>query len=154
MRALVLSMIALAAGCWSDPPPQYAGVKNTAPPPMAKDATLPPHTVWIGRYECAQGVTAVQLTLDVETNGRARAIFDFGPLADNPTVPNGSFRLRGTATITGDAITLALEPEEWIDRPDGYEMVGIQSGIDTARRRLRGRILNDSCAWLDAKRSD
>jgi hypothetical protein len=110
--------------------------------------------VWTGRYECAQGVSALQLTLDVEPDGRARAIFDFGPLADNPTVPNGSYRLRGTAVPADDAITVSLQPDEWIDQPENYVMVGIQGGIDAQRHSLRGRILNDSCAWLDVKRSD
>ncbi|MGE0401148.1 MAG: hypothetical protein AB7T06_30845 [Kofleriaceae bacterium] len=142
------------AGCWSTPPPQPAGVQNTAPSTAPTIASLPAHTVWTGRYECAQGVTAAQLTLDVEPGGRARAIFDFGPLADNPTVPNGSYRLRGTAVEADDAITVSLQPEEWIDQPDGYVMVGIQGGIDANRRALRGRMLNDSCAWLDVKRSE
>lgn len=151
MRALV--SVALV-GCWASSSPPTAGVQNTTPPTTPAYAPLPPHTVWTGRYECAQGVTSLQLTLDVEANGRARAIFDFGPLADNPTVPNGSFRLRGTATEADDAITVSLQPEEWIDRPDNFVMVGIQAGIDADRRRMRGRILDDSCAWLDVKRAD
>ncbi len=151
MRALLLLTL---AGCWSNPSPQPTSVQNIAPPNAPTTLPLPAHTVWTGRYECAQGVTAVQLTLDVEPDGRARAIFDFGPLADNPTVPNGSFRLRGTTKPTDATITVALQPDEWIDRPPDYVMVGMEGQIDKTRRKLRGRMLNDSCAWLDVKRND
>ncbi len=151
MRALVLIVI---AGCWSGSPPPPASVQNTAPANAPTSNAMPAHTIWTGRYECAQGVTAVKLTLDVETDGRARAIFDFGPLADNPTIPNGSYRLVGTATPADDAITVSLQPDEWIDRSDGYEMVGLQGGIDAQRRGLRARILNSNCDWLDVHRSD
>lgn len=153
MRALALIVV---AGCWSKPPP-------TAPTSVGNAATratpqpvraLPPHTVWIGRYECGQGVTALQLTLDVDPNGRATAIFDFGPLADNPTVPSGSYTLRGNAEPTGDAITVSLEPDRWISQPENYVMVPLLGGIDADRRRMRGRILNDACSWLDIKRAD
>lgn len=155
MRALVLFTFA-SMGCWTDPPPRYASVQNVAPAPpvVSKDNSLPPHTVWTGRYECAQGVTAFQLTLDVEANDHARAIFDFGPLADNPTVPPGSYRMRGTATVGEDGISISLLPQEWIDRPDGYEMVGLVGVIDANRRRFQGRLLNTSCAWFDLKRDD
>jgi hypothetical protein len=150
MRALLLFGL---LGCWSNPAPP-ATVQNKAPSSAPAEAPMPAHTVWKGRYECAQGVTALQLTLDVESNGRARAIFEFGPLEDNPTLPTGSFRLTGTALPADDAITLSLQPEEWIDRPPGYEMVGIQAGIDAHRSSLRGRILHDTCQWIDIKRVD
>ncbi len=140
------------AACWSASTPAPPPSLHNATPPSATD--LPAHTVWTGRYECAQGVTAVQLTLDIEPDGRARAIFDFGPLADNPTLPNGSFRMRGTARPLDEAIDVHLSPDEWIDRPDNYEMVALHVGIDKARRGMRGRMLNDSCDWLDAKRMD
>jgi hypothetical protein len=154
MRALASIVVCgVLAGCWNSPPP-VTPVKNVAPVTAPTTNELPAHTVWTGRYECAQGVTAVQLTLDVEPDGRARAIFDFGPLADNPTLPNGSFRMRGTAKPLDDAIDVHLSPEEWIDRPDNYEMVPLHAGIDATRRALRGRLLNDGCAWLDAKRLD
>lgn len=147
-------VVAMVAGCWSNPPPPTTSVANVAATNAPTTNPLPAHTVWDGRYECAQGVTAVKLTLDVEPDGRARAIFDFGPLADNPTLPNGSFRLRGTAKPIDDAIEINLQPDEWIDRPDNYEMVGLRAGVDATRRGIRGRILNDSCDWLDAKRAD
>ncbi|MFN0253423.1 MAG: hypothetical protein ACKV2T_41520 [Kofleriaceae bacterium] len=149
------ALACLLASCWSSPAPRPPPPQNVVPPDaVAAPPPLPARTIWTGRYECGQGVTAVHLTLDVEPSGRARAIFDFGPLADNPTVPNGSFRLIGKATPADDAIDVWLRPEEWIDRPPGYEMVGIHVGIDARRRSLRGKMLNDSCDWLDAKRVD
>jgi hypothetical protein len=153
-RSITWTWACLLAACWSSPAPRPAPPQNVAPPDAATVAPLPARTVWSGRYECAQGVTAVLLTIDIEANGRARAIFDFGPLADNPAIPNGSFRLAGKATPADDAVDIWLRPEEWIDRPPGYEMVGIHVGIDATRRGLRGKMLNDSCDWIDAKRTD
>lgn len=147
--------VVVMAGCWSNPPPQYTGVQNTAPANAPKTVPLPAHSTWTGRYECGQGVTALQLTIDLEPGDAARAIFDFGPLADNPTVPNGSYRMRGTVVASsGDTMSVSLHPDEWIDQPENYVMVGLEGTIDPARHSLRGRILNDACAWLDVKRSD
>jgi hypothetical protein len=157
MRAVGSGIVLLLPwwGCWTNnPPPPPQGVRNVAPATTPAVGPLASHTSWRGRYECAQGVTALQLTLDVDPNGRAAAIFDFGPLADNPSIPAGSYRMTGSATPTDDAITVTLEPEAWISQPDDYMMVGIQAGIDASRRGMRGRITHASCGWIDLKRID
>jgi hypothetical protein len=140
------------AKVWDDAP---ARLELTTAVSQAFDAAVRVEDVSGRRLDSVGGECLKEaVTINVERDGRARAIFDFGPHADNPTIPKGSYRLRGTAKPLDDAIDVSLQPDEWIDRPDGYEMVGILGGIDAERRGLRGRILNDSCGWLDVKRTD
>ncbi len=110
------------------------------------------HTVWRGFYECAQGKTAVQLTLDVDSDGSAKAIFDFGPHPGNPDVPPGSYRLLGTARADGGKLALDLAPERWISQPPSYEMVGISATIGSRRQRMRGRITHAACGVFAVQR--
>ncbi len=155
MRAA--SLVVLAAGCWSSPsqpqPPEpIANVKPPGPVGPAELEPLPVHTVWRGFYVCAQGRTAVQLTLDLDSDGTAKAIFDFGPHADNPSVPPGSYRLTGRTTQDGLKLVVELEPDLWISQPPDYEMVGLTATTGSRRGRLRGVITNPLCSTFDVQR--
>ena len=150
----VASLLLLTA-CWSSsssPPPPPEPIQNTVPRGPAELAPLPVHTVWRGFYECAQGKTAVQLTLDVDSDGSAKAIFDFGPHADNPAVPPGSYRLVGTRREDGVKLAFDLTPDRWISQPPGYEMVGLTAMTGSRRQRMRGRITNPACEAFDVQR--
>lgn len=94
----------------------------------------------------------MQLTLDIADNGRAVAIFDFGALADNPTVPSGSYRLVGRVAESPEHTALTLSAERWISQPDGYEMVPMTGKTDRKREHLRGRIENASCGAVELDR--
>lgn len=158
LLALALVHVHVLAGCWtSSTTPQPAEAPDQDSPPIAAhfttgDDALPARTIWRGRYECAQGWTALQLTLEVAPDGRAVAIFDFGALADNPTVPSGSYRLVGMVAESPERTELTLSPERWISQPDGYEMVPLTARTDRKRTRLRGRIERASCGELDLER--
>jgi len=151
----VASLLLLTA-CWSSssppPPPPAEPIQNVAPRGPAEREPLPAHTVWRGFYDCAQGKTAVQLTIDLDTDGSASAIFDFGPHADNPGIPPGSYRLTGTWRDDGPKLALALEPERWINQPPRYEMVGLTAVTGSRRQRMRGQISNSACAAIDVQR--
>lgn len=148
----------LLTACWSSstssppPPPPADPLQNTVPRGPAELEPLPVHTVWRGFYECAQGRTAVQLTLDIDTDGTAKAIFDFGPHADNPDLPPGSYRLLGTSRADGTKLTFELVPERWISQPPNYEMVGLTAVTGSRRQRMRGRITNPLCGAFDVQR--
>lgn len=107
--------------------------------------------MWAGRYTCAQGVTAADLVIEVR-GGAATATFAFGPLDINPTVPRGSFRMTGTAESTPTGLALNLTPDEWIEQPADYLMVGLLVEVDD--NRLVGQILHHSCGRLEATRVD
>ena len=142
------------AGCWtgeSSPPPPPVETAHVAerPRPHARTST------WIGRYECAQGVTGLQLTLDIEPDGSTTGVFAFSAVPDNPTVPSGSYRIRGTATrLPEGGFAVDLHGESWIDQPRNYIMVGVQASSDPGRRHLSGRITNATCGLVDVDRRD
>jgi len=149
----VASLVLLTA-CWSSssPPPPPEPIKNVAPRGPAEREPLPAHTVWRGFYECAQGKTALQLTLDLDTDSTVSAIFDFGPHPDNVAVPPGSYRLTGRWGEDGARLVVDLVPDRWINQPPNYEMVGLSAATGSRRQRMRGQISNPSCGALDVQR--
>jgi hypothetical protein len=146
VRASNLGLLALA-GCWTEAPPPVASPE--APPALA---IAPPRVMlstWEGRYVCAQGPTALKLTLE-RTGSEVEAIFDFGPLDDNPSVPHGTYRLTGTL----DQDEIVLTPVNWVEQPPHYMMVGLHAQISRGGRRMSGQIDHPSCAAVDVWRVD
>lgn len=119
--------------------------KGVAPSPAPAPApTVDAHGfagVWSGTYTCAQGLTGVTFTFDAPSGGEISAVVAFYPVASNPDVPSGRFRVTGTAPAPGDR-ALIFYPDGWIERPPGYVMVGFElqlSGDDMAlRAKLSG----------------
>jgi hypothetical protein len=110
------------------------------------------HSLWRGRYECAQGATALTLTLDLTPGGAATAVFDFGPLPENPSVPTGRYVMRGTLAPSPPGATLTLSPDRWISRPADYVMVGLRMRIDEAMTTMSGRVDGPSCSVVSLVR--
>ncbi|MDO9338873.1 MAG: hypothetical protein Q7T61_20965 [Caulobacter sp.] len=103
--------------------------------------------VWKGNYECAQGKTALTLTLDGDADGDIDGTFAF----DFQGV-SGSYRLRGVITPDGE---LKLNPTTWISQPDGYGMVGLAGrAYDRSREgqpdALFGDVTDPSCGKFAA----
>jgi hypothetical protein len=73
--------------------------------------------VWKGGYDCGQQKTRLTLTLDGDADGDITGTFAFE--ADSGS---GSYRLTGVITQDGE---LKLNPTTWINRPAGFEMVGL-----------------------------
>jgi len=139
-------LVALSACFTAEPPP----VANVAPVRMVAHRV---GTVWTGHYTCAQGDTAVRLTLE-RAGSEARAKFEFGPLVGNPSVPHGAYTLRGTAhEDPSGAFEVELEPDRWLEQPPGYVMVGVTAVSDADRTRLIGRITFDGCGTIAVERS-
>lgn len=93
---------------------------------------------WQGTYVCRQGTSALTLTIATNDKARIAALFQFGPTADNPGVPQGCFEMAGRfEPATG---TLQLEPAFWIVQPPGYLMVGVDGALrgDTLTGRIEG----------------
>lgn len=155
--------LALLAGCWGARSPQ------PAQPPLAESprATavsrsawvevreqLPAHSEWLGRYTCTQGLTGVTLVIDMTPEGDATVIFDFGPIPENPSLPSGSYELRGRAELRPDRrIELQLTPHHWIQQPPGYSMVPVTVVSDREHRVLAGKIEHGSCGVIEVKRT-
>jgi len=149
----VLAVGLVLAGCWT----------GDATPPPAPEAPRVverprPHTrttTWTGRYRCAQGITGITLSLEIAPDGATTGVFAFSAVPENPTVPSGSYRLRGTASrLPEGGFSVDLRGESWIDQPQGYIMVGIQASSDLERRHLSGRITDSLCGAIDVDRRD
>lgn len=140
------------AGCWRAPEPQPVA---TLPEPLLEPAppAVPPRSVWTGFYECAQGKTAVTLSIATSSTGSAKALFEFGPHEGNPSVPHGKYRMTGTFREgDGGRLELLLEPQRWIEQPSGYTMTGIAARSDPGRKRLEGMIRSERCGEIVVER--
>ena len=113
---------------------------------LAIAPTMAATTQWNGFYACAQGASAMKLTVIDDDPTRITAVFAFGPTPGNPGVPRGAFTLRGIRR--GAEVELA--PDAWLEQPDGYEMVGLNGRITDAR--FEGRIRHEGCGAFALQR--
>jgi hypothetical protein len=90
---------------------------------------------WGGTYTCPQGITGLTLTITPGSRGQLSAQFDFFPIATNPNVPSGSYRMAGWVTTDGQ---IALVGVQWIDQPDDYLMVGLFGRLRDPDRTITG----------------
>ncbi len=142
-----IAAVALAA-CWLDAQPRVAVAPPARVPPHVVVVPRPQRMIWRGYYTCAQGVTAVELTV-VARGGDVTAVFAFGPIDSNPTVPHGAYSMAGTVRDDGASLIYTLEPDAWIDEPPGYIMVGLRAA-SSDRVHLHGRVNHASCGALEA----
>lgn len=123
-----------------------AEASTVTPPPDTTDLAAVVGT-WKGTYVCAQGRTA--LTLSITPTGDApdtvEAIFAFGPTKANPEVPDGSYFMEGTYA---DGF-LDLDATEWIQQPEGYFPVDMSAEVTEDAGVLEGTIDDPSCSTFD-----
>lgn len=123
-----------------------AGAAFAAPPKPAPDV----RGVWVGRYECGQGITA--LTLEVAGQpGQLTATFRFGPVKENPGVPKGVYAMTGAYDAKSGKVKLA--GEKWITQPDGYFMVDLTGRVAPDGSRLAGEVPAAGCTRFELFRT-
>jgi|JI10StandDraft_1071094.scaffolds.fasta_scaffold1254744_1 hypothetical protein len=136
-RGLGWVVLLVAVPAWAD---------RTNPPPQ-QGSSCPLHAGWVfsGSYLCAQGETALTLrVLDVR-GAAVRAEFAF---AHAPTSVAGRYTMRGTCV--GDEVRLA--PEAWVQRPEGYMMVGMRGTLGDGAARYEGAITHETCGRFRLRR--
>lgn len=102
---------------------------------------------WEGTYTCAEGDAPLRLTLVDVNNGPVEGFFEFG--GSEPGVdPTGNFRLRGSR----DGAALSLEGLDWVTRPAGAEMVGIEAEVGDDPDHLTGQVEGEGCEDFDVTR--
>src|SRR5512140_500761 len=148
-------MVVFVAGCWSsapatpvtrDEPPPASGESSPAAEARARTVT------WQGFYVCAQGRTALTLTVTGDP-AALDGTFEFGPLPENPTVPHGKYAMRGTAVrLDAGEYKVALQPARWIEQPPGYVMVGLEATSSREHDALVGRITDATCGEVALSR--
>lgn len=119
-----------------------------------RPGAIPRHSEWEGTYRCNQGLTAVHLTIDVGPGGDARATYEFGAVPSNPTVPSGSFLLRGAMSGNSEHFEGVFDAAEWIVHPPKYFMVGVTVETAEDARTMTGTIQHASCSDFRVKRVD
>ena len=106
---------------------------------------------WRGGYICAQGHTALALTIEPRKDGTLSALFHFEAASDNPGVPTGCFEMQGGHDpATG---RVRLEPLRWILRPEGYLMVGLDGALSADRRAIEGTVAGPGCTAFRVERT-
>lgn len=115
--------------------------------PVVKDADVT--GTWIGDYRCPQGKTGLRLTVEQHSTGVVSGTFEFFPVPENPSVPEGSFAMMGS--VSGRQLTLAAG--NWIQRPPGYETVGVSGEISPGGDSYAGKIQNPDCGSFSVRRS-
>lgn len=105
---------------------------------------------WHGTYNCGQGPTALLLTITELGGGDITAEFSFSATPENPSVPSGSFSMTGT--YDADRRSVELEPGEWIERPAGYQTVGIRGRTNNDLSTLVGKIEAAGCGSFNLTR--
>ena len=63
------------------------------------------------------------------------AVFAFSATPTSPSIPSGSYTLKGGADKTTGLVT--LEGDLWIDQPEGYVFVDIHGYVDLVNKTIR-----------------
>jgi hypothetical protein len=105
---------------------------------LQADSAVSPVGNWHGSYTCAQGLTALDLSITVRDFNHVRALFHFGAMPSNPKVPQGCFAMLGTFEPGTRHIRLA--PGDWILQPTDYMTVGLDGYLNGAGTQLTGRV--------------
>ena len=148
----------------------FCGVASAAEPAPSIEGA------WEGRYVCAQGPNGASLTIKAlpywpgfqvylhrllmgwlrnpETkveevqpdHQQIEAQFRFYPLPENPGVPTGAFELTGTYNLA--LRILDLYPAKWLERPEGYDLVGVKGVLDEDGQSLKGALDGAGCGAI------
>lgn len=105
---------------------------------------------WTGHYTCAQGNTAMALTITPMGGSRVTALFHFEAAADNPEVPTGCYEMVGDY----DAMRgrLRLSPWRWLMRPPFYVMVALDGRL-APDGTLAGEVRGPGCTSFAVTRA-
>jgi hypothetical protein len=105
---------------------------------------------WRGSYICAQGETALKLTVTPAKTDAIEARFDFGPLPRNPDVPKGAYAMQGT--FDPASRRMVLNGVKWIDAPLMYVMVDLDGRMDAAGNLITGKVPGPGCTVFELRR--
>jgi len=137
-RAVILAGVACALGASAG-----AGHAQPAPDPLIG--------AWVGTYTCAQGLTAVRITIAEASSSGARAMFHFHADPRNPQVPTGCYLMDGAYDPATRRVT--LRAGRWIIRPFGYVGVDFLGTLDAAGTRLTGEVRGPGCTAFELRKT-
>ncbi|ANV89301.1 hypothetical protein [Picosynechococcus sp. PCC 8807] len=104
---------------------------------------------WEGYYYCRQGLTKLRLEIDANSASNVEATFNFSAHPNNPGVPTGSFRMRGSLQGSDQ---LVLKGTQWLQRPGNYMTVDLRGTVAFGGDRIQGIVTTESCGTLELVR--
>ena len=105
---------------------------------------------WVGKYNCAQGVTGLTLTIAESAGGELSGIFDFYPAPGGYRFPEGSYS--GVVTAGPDG-SFEFKPQRWISQPPGFIAVALSGHYLADAQRLQGQVTGAiGCTSFDLSR--
>jgi hypothetical protein len=105
---------------------------------------------WRGVYECAQGLTGLDLTLTVLPSRRVTAVFSFYAVPQNPDVPSGEFVMTGE--FGPNPAHLLLHAGAWTAQPFFYVTVDLDGEFRVGPDEYRGKVLGPGCSFFRLRR--
>ncbi len=117
--------------------PVLAFLAMLAPPVWAQEASPALTGNWQGTYVCAQGKTGLTLTIDRQDGRAFSGVFQFYPVRDNITVPEGCFTVWGRI---GSGGAIDIVGNTWIKRPAGYITVDLHGRIGQGGSTISGTV--------------
>lgn len=103
---------------------------------------------WKGTYNVytRQGLTGLKLTITKVDGQNVEGTVNISPVASNPTLPYGSFKVRGT--FDDSTHVIQLKGTEWINQPSGWSMVDFSGTIDS-NSNITGKVLSNGASLGD-----
>jgi hypothetical protein len=92
---------------------------------------------WVGKYNCAQGVTGLTLTIAESADGGLSGIFDFYPVPGGYRFTEGSYS--GVVMVGPDG-SFEFKPQRWISQPPGFIAVALSGHYVADAQRLQGQV--------------
>lgn len=83
-------------------------------------------------------------------NYTVEAIFHFHPTSSNPSIPSGTYNMKGS--FDEKTRTLHLGGISWVNRPENYDMVPLSGKIEATDSLFVGRIEFPGCKQFTLKK--
>jgi hypothetical protein len=117
--------------------PLVIALMAMALPARAQEASLDLTGNWQGTYTCAQGKTGLTVTIDRQDGSMFSGVFQFYPVRENITVPEGCFTVSGRIRSSGP---LDITGAKWIKRPAGYITVNLHGRVGHGGTNMSGTV--------------
>lgn len=118
----------------------------------AQEASLTGY--WRGTYDCAQGLTGINLTIRQGVGTAVEAVFHFYAVPQNPGVPTGCFKMSGRLDPNTREFVLESDESRWLVRPPDYVVVNFHGILGRNGRSMRGRVEGPGCTQFGLRRLD
>jgi hypothetical protein len=104
---------------------------------------------WQGEYRCSQGLTGMKLIIYVADESTLLVAFHFFPLKSNPDVPEGTFAMKGTYSVSD----FDLKGDYWVEKPETWGMVDIAGKVPTGASEKLSGSLTGACRTYELEKT-